>query len=70
MAKRRQFTAEFKVQVVLEWLSGVKAMAELCREHQIKPPLLSNWKQTLLTYAPRVFAREEAQAAEQERIAE
>ncbi len=70
MAKRRQFTAEFKVQVVLEWLRGAKTTTELCREHQLKPQLLSNWKQTLLTYAPMVFAREEAQAADQERIAE
>jgi transposase len=37
MIHRRQFTAEFKAQVVLELLSGAKSSAELCREHQIGP---------------------------------
>ena len=40
MAKRRTFTAEFKARVVLEVISGMKSAAEICREHNIKPPLL------------------------------
>jgi len=32
MGKRRRFTPEFKVQVVLELLSGSKSIAEVCRE--------------------------------------
>src|ERR687884_540904 len=31
MTHRRQFTAEFKAQVVLELLTGAKSSAELCR---------------------------------------
>ena len=33
MVKRRTFTPEFKAQVVLEELSGIKSKAEICREH-------------------------------------
>ena len=44
MAKRRTFTAEFKTRVVLEIISGVKSSAEICREYNLKPQLLSRWK--------------------------
>jgi len=33
MTKRRKFIPEFKTQVVLEVISGVKSAAEICREH-------------------------------------
>ncbi|MCY3743461.1 MAG: transposase [Candidatus Poribacteria bacterium] len=35
MAKRRRFTAEFKVKVVLEALSGETTQAEVCRRHNL-----------------------------------
>ncbi len=37
MVKRRVFTPDFKAQVVLEELRGVKDRADLCREHQLSP---------------------------------
>ena len=37
---RREFTAEFKAQVVLELLSGKKTVAELSREHEVKDSLI------------------------------
>ncbi len=55
MAKRRTFTAEFKARVVLEAISDVKSSTEICREHNIKPPLLSRWKVEFLENAPKVF---------------
>ena len=33
--KRRTFTPEFKVEVVLEALSGKSSQAELCRRHNL-----------------------------------
>ena len=35
MAKRRQFTSEFKTELVLEVLSGASSQAELCRCHNL-----------------------------------
>jgi transposase len=55
MIHRRQFTAEFKAQVVLELLSGAKSSAELCRAHQIAASVLADWKTILLTRAASVF---------------
>jgi transposase-like protein len=52
---RRKFSAEFKAQVVLAVLSGSKSAAEVCREHDLKPDLLSRWKGEFLANAARVF---------------
>jgi transposase-like protein len=70
MAKRRTFTAEFKARVVLEALSGVKSAAEICREHNIKPQLLSRWKAEFLENAPKVFEPEERRSDDRARIRE
>ncbi len=37
MNRRRVFTPEFKLQVVLDVLSGRKSNAEVCREHELAP---------------------------------
>jgi transposase len=55
MTHRRQFTAEFKAQVVLALLSGAKSSAELCREHQIAASVLSDWKAHFLAHAASLF---------------
>jgi transposase len=70
MAQRRKFTAEFKAQVVLDLVSGAKSAAELCREQQLNPQLLTRWKSEFLERAPLLFQQEAMQSQEQERIAE
>jgi transposase len=55
MTHRRQFTAEFKAQVVLELLSGAKSSVELCREHQIASSVLADWKAHFLARAESFF---------------
>ena len=54
--KRRTFSAAFKAEVVLQLLCGAKTQAELCREHELSPQLLLQWKQTLQHNAASVFA--------------
>jgi transposase-like protein len=70
MTTRRRFTAEFKARVVLEVISGAKTAAELCREHNLKPQLLSDWKAHFLVQAPTVFAAGRHQEEGEERIIE
>ncbi len=70
MVNRRQFTPEFKAQVVLELLSGAKSGAEACRERQINSVLLSRWKTEFLQNAARAFQSAEQTSQEQARIAE
>ena len=70
MAKRRTFTPEFKAQVVLEELTGVKDKAEICREHQLRPQVFTRWKTEFLERAPEIFATQPSRGDEQARIAE
>lgn len=70
MPKRRTFTAEFKSQLVLKVISGEQSAAELCRQHQIKPQLLSEWKTTFLQNAATVFQSDGRLQEAEERIAE
>jgi transposase len=55
MSHRRSFSPKFKAKVVLELISGSKSQAELCREHQLSPYLLSTWKEAFLANASTAF---------------
>ncbi|MCL4876165.1 MAG: transposase [Anaerolineae bacterium] len=72
--KRRNFSADFKFETVLEALKGEKSAAQICRERDINENLLSRWKQELLEQGASLFARSEqtaaAQQASEARIAE
>lgn len=70
MSKRRTYTPEFKAQVVLEELTGVKDKAEICREYRLRPQVFSRWREEFLERAPEIFATEPGHGDEQERIAE
>jgi transposase-like protein len=42
--RRRSFTPQYKAQVVLEVLAGLKSQAEVARQHKLKPELIAHWK--------------------------
>ena len=54
---RRNFSAEFKTKVVLDIISGSKSTAEVCREYDLKPDLVSHWKSQFLANASQVFEK-------------
>jgi transposase len=70
MTQRRTCTAEFKMQVVLDLVSGAHSTADLCRQHQLNPQVLARWKTEFLERAPLVFEQDQRRSAEQERIVE
>ena len=71
MKKRRQFTAAFKAQVVLELLSGGRSLAEASREHRVKPEIIARWRRQFVENAASVFAkRSEPDGEAEARIAE
>jgi transposase-like protein len=70
MSERRTFTPEFKAQVVLEELTGVKDKAEICREYRLRPQVFSRWREEFLDRASEIFATERSRGDEQERIAD
>jgi transposase len=70
MTKHRSFTAEFKAQVVLEVLTGVRSASEACQHYQLKPEMLSRWKAQFLERAATVFEREDQNHPALVRVAE
>jgi transposase-like protein len=70
MGKRRKFTPELKAKVALTVLTGAKTPAQVCREQQLKPELVTRWKQELVREASMVFGRDQQRSEEQEKIAE
>lgn len=69
MSKRRAYTPEFKAQVVLEELTGVKDKAEICREYRLRPQVFIRWREEFVERAPEIFATQPSRGDEQERIA-
>ena len=53
--KRRNFTPEFKAEVVLEALRGESSQAELCRCHNLSEEQLSKWKQQVVENVASLF---------------
>lgn len=53
--QRRNFTAKFKADLVIELLKGEKDLNTLATENNIQPNLLRNWKKEFLDNASLVF---------------
>ena len=70
--KRRNFSAKFKSDLVIELLKGEKDLNTLATENNIQPNLLRNWKRELLNNASAVFddKREENLVEERKEKAE
>lgn len=56
MAKRRNFTAEFKAKVALEAIKGQRTISEIASRHEIHPNLVTQWKKGLLAHASDAFS--------------
>ena len=71
--KRRQFSREFKQQVLREIEAG-KSVAQASREHQVHPNCIGQWKRQLARYGDKAFSgnghayKDEAKIAELERL--
>jgi transposase len=70
MVRRRRFTGEFKARVVLELISGTKSQAQVCKEQELNPNMVTRWKAEFLQKAPELFQSKEHNDAQQARIAE
>ena len=57
MAKRRQFSAQFKAKVALEAIRGELTMAEIAKKYEVHPNMIAGWKRRLIDEAADLFAR-------------
>ena len=70
MSQRRNFTPQFKAQVVLEILTKLRTTAQVCREYDLKEQVVTRWKAEFLERAPTLFASDRQRDQDQARIAE
>ena len=56
MAKRRNFTDQFKAKVALEALRGDKTVPEIAAKHQVHPSQVSTWKRQAIDGMADVFS--------------
>ena len=55
--KRKQYSGAFKARVGMEAMTGIKTVAQLAREYQVHPVLVSQWKATIRERLPELFER-------------
>jgi transposase len=67
--KRRQFTRDFKLQVIREIEAG-KTLAQAAREHQLHPNAIIKWRKLHQQYAERAFAGNGNTYTDEARIAQ
>ena len=71
--KQRQFTAQFKLETVMEVLKGEKPIAQICRDRDVTDSLVYKWRGEFLDKAPGIFEGKVTSSQNnesQERIAE
>ena len=66
--RRRRWTADQKLKIVLETLQSDRKLAEICRREGISPTQVYQWRKQLLGAAEAVFGRKPG-SGEDRRIA-
>jgi transposase len=61
--KQRQYSAQFKLETVMETLRGEKPIAQVCRDRQVTDSLVYKWRQEFLEKAPSVFESKQMAAS-------
>jgi transposase-like protein len=71
--KKRVFSREFKLEVVRQWVSGEKRLAQLCREHGLCETVVRRWRELYEQHGEHAFqnghSRDPEAADEKSRIA-
>ena len=53
--KKRNFAGTLKVEIVMKLIKGEKTISELCKEYEIVPGLVYNWKDQLMVKAHTIY---------------
>jgi len=64
--KRRRFTVQQKVEIVLAGMRGEKSVREVCREHEIVETLYYDWRDKLLEAGRERLAGKDERQGERE----
>lgn len=66
----KRYSPKFKLQVVLELLTGEKTAAQVAKAYGIHPNSASYWRRTFLEKGAEIFAQDGTIAQYEQRIAE
>ena len=72
MNKKKSYSDEFKVKIVLETIRGELTLSQISKKHGIHPTQISNWKKQFLDNAAIAFSggRSKADLYHQEEVDE
>lgn len=65
--KRKQYSGAFKAKVGLEAMIGIKTTAQIAREYQVHPLLVTQWKKVLRDRMPEIFEKTKVVGDDSER---
>ena len=54
----KRYTPRFKFQVVMEVLSGTKAIGQIARSYGVHPVTLTHWKKEFIEKGPEIFSQQ------------
>ena len=54
-AKRKKYSSAIKAKVGLEATLGVRTVAQIAREYQVHPTLVTQWKRIIRERLPEIF---------------
>jgi len=66
----RSYSPKLKFQIVLELLQGEKSLGQVAKAYGVHPNSASSWKRSFLEKGPEIFAKGDAVAEYERRIAE
>ena len=66
--EKKNYTAEFKVQILREHLENQVPVGKLCEQHNLNPNLFYNWKKELFSGALATFSRSKTPVQQNEKI--
>lgn len=65
---RRKFTSAFKAKVALEAIKNQQTLAELSKQFEVSPVMISKWKSELLERLPSIFDKHNAVADQDQAV--
>ena len=65
--KRRNHSPEFKAQVALEAIRGIKPVHEIAKDYEVHPVQVSQWKKALQENISSLFERKNGRSDELEK---
>lgn len=65
---KKQYSAEFKAKVIIEYLEGEIPVGKLCEKYELHPNVFYKWKKEFMDNAIKIFKKGKEDGQEDPRI--